>query len=742
MTVTVDAAITALKAAWRDYVTDGVPSSEANEPYKAEIRAAFTALNTALNEAISAASGNLTQYETVAIMNAVTSADDGQLAYVYNNNGTPSDAANGVYQWDDGASDWVAASWYFAAVAAVVQPLVDDAEAARDAAEGFKDGAETARDDAETAAAAATASALAQATQMAGSLARARSIGLSEVDIATNFAASAYEHNYTINALRNGLTTYAAVADMPDTTFTRALAAFAQTEAGGLTLFATGVARVTDKGLLIEASASNRAKYSEDFTNAAWADADPLSATVTSNTTVAPDGTTTADTLTSTGAMRSRRQAVAIPGGTFLPPSISLKAGTAAQSRVLLTDGTNAADTLVNWSGGVPTLAPSTGTWTVTPEANGFYRLEGTNYTSAGGATAASFFVIPDTSAGLGTVIAWGAQVGTRKGQSYIPTTSAVVTQPADRLIHTVPTIETPCLIFADFIVPGADGRVISIANSADSTNYINIGTFSGGATVSVVKDGVQQQTAISPFGLTAGTRARIAMLIEEDNIRICVNGGFIYIDDVADMPTGLDRIIPGGDLSGTYYLNSYLKNWLVLPGRRVSDDTLNALASGTVFYGHVIDFGPGYGHGWFEPYGFGRAWKQSGGPDDNRIEFYLGNGSTVAGPELSVRNNVPDGIGLGAAIYARNFDDTDGIQITYLDPDHPALRFSDAGPFLQKDNSTKTSLRSTIGGSFMNLQAKLTTDTAYTAGAPAATGYLTLYDSNGVAYKVPAVAA
>jgi hypothetical protein len=38
-------------------------------------------------------------------------------------------------------------------------------------------------------------------------------------------------------------------------------------------------------------------------------------------------------------------------------------------------------------------------------------------------------------------------------------------------------------------------------------------------------------------------------------------------------------------------------------------------------------------------------------------------------------------------------------------------------------------------------VQGKLTTDTAYTAGAPTATGYLVVYDSAGTAYKIPAVA-
>jgi hypothetical protein len=42
----------------------------------------------------------------------------------------------------------------------------------------------------------------------------------------------------------------------------------------------------------------------------------------------------------------------------------------------------------------------------------------------------------------------------------------------------------------------------------------------------------------------------------------------------------------------------------------------------------------------------------------------------------------------------------------------------------------------------FAVIQGKLTTDTAYTAGAPTPTGYLTLFDSNGNAYRVSAVAA
>jgi hypothetical protein len=61
--------------------------------------------------------------------------------------------------------------------------------------------------------------------------------------------------------------------------------------------------------------------------------------------------------------------------------------------------------------------------------------------------------------------------------------------------------------------------------------------------------------------------------------------------------------------------------------------------------------------------------------------------------------------------------------------------------PSLKRDGAT-VQARLADDSAFTNIQGKLTTDTAYAAGALVATGYLTLYDSNGTAYKVPAVAA
>lgn len=57
------------------------------------------------------------------------------------------------------------------------------------------------------------------------------------------------------------------------------------------------------------------------------------------------------------------------------------------------------------------------------------------------------------------------------------------------------------------------------------------------------------------------------------------------------------------------------------------------------------------------------------------------------------------------------------------------------------KRNSAILQARLADDSGYTAIQGKLTTETAYTAGAPTATGYLVIYDSNGTAYKVPAEA-
>jgi hypothetical protein len=56
------------------------------------------------------------------------------------------------------------------------------------------------------------------------------------------------------------------------------------------------------------------------------------------------------------------------------------------------------------------------------------------------------------------------------------------------------------------------------------------------------------------------------------------------------------------------------------------------------------------------------------------------------------------------------------------------------------KRSTTSLQARLADDSAFTNIQGKLTTDTAYTATVVVPTGFLTLYDSTGTAYRVPCV--
>jgi len=61
--------------------------------------------------------------------------------------------------------------------------------------------------------------------------------------------------------------------------------------------------------------------------------------------------------------------------------------------------------------------------------------------------------------------------------------------------------------------------------------------------------------------------------------------------------------------------------------------------------------------------------------------------------------------------------------------------------PALKRSTTSLQAVLANDSG-FTNIQGKLTTDTAYTGTTVVPTGFITLYDSTGTAYKVPCVAA
>lgn len=97
-----------------------------------------------------------------------------------------------------------------------------------------------------------------------------------------------------------------------------------------------------------------------------------------------------------------------------------------------------------------------------------------------------------------------------------------------------------------------------------------------------------------------------------------------------------------------------------------------------------------------------------------------LGSGTVTMYSNTSGVLQLSSGIGIGAGF--------DRLQFGGTTTSFPAI----------KRSTTSLQVRLADDTGFTNIQGKLTTDTAYTAGALVATGYITIYDSTGTAYRVP----
>lgn len=156
--------------------------------------------------------------------------------------------------------------------------------------------------------------------------------------------------------------------------------------------------RINSAGL-VEVCPWNLVRYSEDFSNATWG---KVSATITANTTVAPNGTTTADTLVITS------------GGYLLQqPTISIGVGFAVTISIYAKNQTN---NFLLFGGATPA---GNDVYTIQDAGNGWYRHINTRTFTASGTSVQ--FIIYDQ---VGTNFIWGAQLNIGStAKPYFPTT-------------------------------------------------------------------------------------------------------------------------------------------------------------------------------------------------------------------------------------------------------------------------------------------------------------------------------
>jgi hypothetical protein len=242
----------------------------------------------------------------------------------------------------------------------------------------------------------------------------------------------------------------------------------------------TDVARLTHDssgtrlGLLVEESRTNLMNYSEDLSNAYWTKAQ---ATVISNATTAPDGTTTADEVVedSSNNSHSVNSAVTISSGTTYTVTVYAKANT--RSVVWIGGmGSIGAGKLAQFdlSNGTDVSVGTGFTTSIESVGNGWYRCRMTYAASA--ATSPGFGILDQvvttttisyTGNGTSGAYFWGVQVEQAStATSYIPATSnSSVTRSAD-LAHVLDSSITswgdPGALVVHFYPPGQAGTLLS----------------------------------------------------------------------------------------------------------------------------------------------------------------------------------------------------------------------------------------------------------------------------------------
>jgi hypothetical protein len=306
--------------------------------------------------------------------------------------------------------------------------------------------------------------------------------------------------------------------------------------------------------LLSEPQRTNLLTYSQQFDNGVW---DKPVATITVNTIISPDGTQNADTITCNGTgYQFVRQSIF--GGTNQSCACSVYAQRGnARYFAFRNSGNTSAHDIFDFDSSSWVTNNTGATLSYEVLNNGWFRLMSVNsnvnnsYWSCF-PTDSTSGVENTTSSNL-TVYVWGAQ-GEQNAtyvSSYIPTTSATVTRPADSTNNTSATSvigQTEGVIYSDlyFEPNGAERNYIYLN---DSTGYIAgfcylVGTTTNRLALDLYNNPYTQQFSAQSPVLTAG-RYKAAIAYKQNDFAFYLNGVQIATDNSGTVPT-LDRVYIG----------------------------------------------------------------------------------------------------------------------------------------------------------------------------------------------------
>lgn len=380
-----------------------------------------------------------------------------------------------------------------------------------------------------------------------------------------------------------------------DITFTRASAAYYTNSDGTLTSFASGEARLGDRGLLLEEARTNLIRYSHGLDNATyWTKA---AGSITADATTARDGTTTADLFTEDNATAIHGVYQGVSGGgandTAYAWSFDVKPNGRTWMRVGVLDKDNSFK--FSWIN-LSTLTPGTeySGHTISAEAKSDGWIRVTLLFTSAATGSANIIAYAQLSTGNNIVSyagdgASGAyltkfqfEAGAFASSPIDTPSSATVTRAAD--VATVTGIDSASwfnasegTLYAEYSPLHTGTQYLVSLNNATANNAISLG-MQAGSNRQQVQAGGASSAIFDTSGAAAGTIYKSALAYRPDDFAGSLNGAAVQQDTSGAVPAGATQL-EIGEITGVLPMSGHIRRIAYYP-RRLPNAQLQALTS------------------------------------------------------------------------------------------------------------------------------------------------------------------